>query len=122
VNRPSLIHPKLTDSLPDFYSSLCTIQQTTKTQDTYKDEIDTWATIHTGVPCAIAPPGSGGKGEVKLPDQTYTVATHLVSLAGHYDDITTKMRATVDGLTLDIIQVVNDSHQTMTRLMCQVVT
>jgi head-tail adaptor len=104
VNRPSLIHPKLTDSLPDFYSSLCTIQQTTKTQDTYKDEIDTWATIHTGVPCAIAPPGSGGKGEVKLPD------------------ITTKMRATVDGLTLDIIQVVNDSHQTMTRLMCQVVT
>jgi head-tail adaptor len=120
VNKPPLLHPDLLTSLPDFFPSLCTIQSVTITRDGYKGEVETLATLHADVPCVMAPAGVGGR-EIKRPDMTYVVATHTVVLAAYYADITEKMHAVVDGLTLNILIVAHDSHSKMTRLACEVV-
>lgn len=123
MNPLALIHPDMLEDLPQFFSSTCTIQSLTVSADTYFDEVDSWSTLHTAIPCAIAFPGlKGGGMEVKRSDMTYVVASHIVDLAGYYPDITETMRAVVGSLTLDILLVQADSHHKMTRLTCQVVT
>lgn len=117
-----IVHPDMLTNLADFYASSCTIQQATVTQNAVKEDIDAWANLHVGLACAVAPPSSGGRGEVKLSDQTYVVATHMVDLAGYYPTVTERMRVLVNGLVLDILLVVHDSHQKTTRLTCEVVT
>jgi hypothetical protein len=115
-----LIHPDLLTSLHNFFSSECTIEVSDDSFDDYKDEVKDWdpKAGHIDIPCAIA---AAGRNEVKRPDMTYVPATHRVTLAGYYPLITEKMRAVVEGLTLDILLVEFDSHQKTTRLSCEVV-
>ena len=113
----NLIHPKLLENLHNFYPSLCRIEVATETSDDYYDEVKSWAPKYVDIPCSIAT--SGGQ-EVKRPDMTFVPATHRISLAYH-PGITEKMRAVVNGLTLDILLVEHDSHQITTRLSCEVV-
>lgn len=117
----TLISPRMLGSLTAFYPSLCTIQQNTPVADSYGQPIAAWANLagHVGLACAVM---SGGGREMKLPNQTYTVASHVILLAGHYPTITTAMRAVVGGVNYDILSVESDSQSTMTRLACQVVT
>ena len=114
----SLIHPKLLESLHDFFPSLCTIEASTDSYDDYGDEVKDWDPKYEDIPCAIA---AAGRNEVKRPDMTYVPATHRVTLAGYYPLITEKMQAVIGGLTLDILLVEHDSHQKTTRLSCEVV-
>lgn len=122
MRRPALIHQDLLGSLGDFFSSTCTIQSKVVTSDAYKDEVETWSTLHSGIHCSIAYPGKVKANKIYRPDETYTLATHVVALAGYYPDVTTSMRAIVGGLTLDIMTVVFDSQHKTTELFCEVVT
>ena len=116
----NIIHPRMFAALHRFYASACTIQQATVTQDTYGEEILTWADLaaHVDLDCAIAP--SGGS-EVKAPDGTYVISTHIIDLAGYYPLISEKMRAEVAGAYYDIILVEIDSQLKSTKLTCQIV-
>lgn len=119
MRQAYIVHPDMLANLTGFYASTCTIQQATVTQNAVYEDVETWANLHVGVACAVAP-ASGG--EVKRPDQTYVSATHMVNLAGYYPTVTERMRVLVNGLVLDILLVVHDSHQKTTRLTCEVVT
>jgi head-tail adaptor len=121
--RP-LVHPRLLASLGNFYSSLCTIQEATEVRDEYGQSIAGWANKagHVDIPCGIAPADAIRNAEVRRPDQTYTLATHLVALQGRYPSITTKMRALVDGKAYDVVAVEADSAGVSTRLKVQVIT
>ncbi len=115
-----LIHPGLLVNLRNFFASQCTIRQSTVTQDSIGGESHNWADLagHTNIPCTIAP--SGGR-EVKRSDMAYVIATHHVTLAGHYPQVQETMKAVVDGLELEIALVEHDSHQVTTRLACVLV-
>jgi head-tail adaptor len=121
MSEETLIHPKMLESLHRFFPSRCMIEEATVTVDEYRDEVSAWSARlgHEDIPCAMA--AAGGQ-EVKRPDMTYVPATHRVTLAGHYPEITEKMRAVVDDITLDILLVEHDSHGQTTRLACEVVT
>lgn len=121
-----IIHPRLFTGdfadLSDFYAHTCTIQEAAVAYDIMGEEVFTWGNLagHVGLSCTIAP--AGGR-EVKAPDMTYVVASHTVSIAGHYPTIQEKMRAVVDGTTtLDILLVSWDSQEDTTHMDCQLLT
>lgn len=117
----SLIHPRLFEQMAAFYPSTCTIQESTETQDAAGQPIAAWSNLagHAGLACRVGPAGGG---ERKSMNQVYLVATHTVHLAGNYPLITSKMRALVDGMTLDILLPASDGQAHHTKLVCQVVT
>jgi len=117
----SLIHPKLLESLPNHYPSTVTIQQYTATQNTYGEEVKTWAAVGTlrNLPCAVS--AEGGQ-EVQRADGTIAISSHRIAIAGRYEAITPKMRAVSGGITYDILSVEQDSQGMTTSLACKVVT
>jgi len=116
-----IIHPDLLTDLHRFFSSVCTIQEvpTPIATDAAGEEILAFVDLadHVDLPCTIAP--SGGQ-EVRKPDKTYVIASHHVTLAGHYPTVIEKMRAVVNGTALDILLVESDSQSETTRLACQI--
>jgi len=118
--RMPLIDSRMTTKQADFFPQSCTIQTFTETQSTsgYPSPgagID----FLTGIACRIAP--TAGK-EIKNPDGTYTIGSHVILLAGYYATITTKMVAVIDSITYDILAVEFDAEHETTRLPVQVVT
>ena len=119
--RKELISTLLFDALDRFYPDTVKIQAATLTQDTYGGTIETWADVIglTALPCAIAP---AEKGEVKRADSTIVIASHVISIAGYYNNITERHRAVVSSKNYDVLLVRLDSHQKMTSLAVQIVT
>ena len=120
-----IVHPRLWagdfSDLTDFYAHTCTIQRSVLTQDAAGGEVHTWGNLagHANLPCVVAP---GGGREAKTGEQTYVVASHAISLAGHHPTIQETDRAVIDGaLTLDILLVEIDSQSRTTHLSCQIV-
>lgn len=123
--RP-LIHPKMLVRLHEFYPVTVTIQDVTETQGTSGEINSVWADKmgYTDLRCRLSP--AGGK-EVKKPDQTYVVATHIISIAGFRPGIDEKDRAVVTSPlprgveTFDILLVENDGQGDTTRLLAEIV-
>lgn len=117
----AIISPRLFTSLSRFYPSVCDIQEVTETRDAVGQPRKTWGNLadHTGISCRVSPLGGG---ERRAPQQVYSVATHVINLAGCYPAITTKMRAVVAGQAYDILLAQSDGGGNATRLVCQVVT
>ena len=114
-----IMHERLLTALYRYYPSTCTIQEATYTVDTVGEPQPAWADFLTDLPCRISP--AGGR-EMKLPDQTYEVASHTINLGGYYPTITVVMRAVIDGATYDILSIEYDGNHFTTRLQAQVVT
>ena len=116
-----LIHPSLLARLWRFYPSTVTIQQYTAVQNTYGEEVKTWANLagHIDLDCSKA--AAGGR-EVKRPDGTIAVSPWRIAIAGIYASITPKMHAVLGGVTFDILDVQHDSQSKTTYLDCEVVT
>lgn len=114
-----LIDPRLTTKLADFFPQSCTIKTSVVTQSTSGREILTPADFITDIPCRIAP--TAGK-EIKKPDGTYTIGSHVIVLDDYYSTITTKMTAVINSITYDILAVEFDAEEETTRLPVQVVT
>ena len=117
--RMPLIDSRMTTKQADFFPQTCTIQTFNETQSSSGMPINTPADFLTDIACRIAP--TVGK-EIKKPDGTYTVGSHVILLAGHYATITTKMVAVIDSITYDILAVEFDAEHETTRLPVQVVT
>ncbi len=115
----ALIDQRMLDHLGDFYPSRCNIQARTDAQDGYGEPIPTWANLagHVNLPCALAPfvIASPQQAEMRRPDGTIVVATHHLSIAGHFPSITPSMRAVVSGVTYNILSVEWDSLGQTTR-------
>lgn len=119
--RKELIHSGMLAHLSRFYSSTVTIETYgAENPDTFGQPQPVWANFagHVNLACAIAP--SGGR-EVKRPDMTTAISTHIVSVAGYYPTIIPKMRAVIGGQTYDILTVEVDSRSETTRLMLEIV-
>lgn len=118
--RP-LIAPAMFGRLYNFYPSTVTIQEVTERQDTAGQMIGSWANKvgYVDLACRLAP--ADGK-EIKLPNQTYVVATHTIAISGYYAGIDEKDRAVIDSVNYDILLVENDGQGESTRLSVEVVT
>jgi len=106
--------------LHEFYPVTVTIQEVTEGQGTMGEITSVWANKvgYVDLGCRLSP--SGGK-EVKKPDQTYVVATHIISIAGYYPGIDEKDRAVIGLQTFDILLVENDGQGDSTRLLAEIV-
>lgn len=118
--RP-LIHTGMFGRLHEFYPETVTIQAVTEPQDVYGAPVPGWADRdgYVELECRLAP--SGGT-EVKLPNQTYAVSTHIIAITGHYPGIDEKDRAIVGAETFDILLVESDGQSESTRLVTEIVT
>jgi hypothetical protein len=115
-----IVHPRMLEGLAAFYPSLCTIQSAVEPQDTVgQPVVASYTDVLQALPCRVSPAGAR---EMKLPNQTYGVASHTINLRGHYPSITTAMRALVDGVAYDVLAVEHDGNAYTTRLQVQVVT
>jgi len=119
--RSELIDSNLLTHLSRFYSSTCTVKTyAAENPDTFGQPQPAWIDFvgHVNLACSLAP--SGGR-EVKRPDMTIAISTHIVSMAGYYPTIIPKMRAVIGGNTYDILTVEVDSRSKTTRLMMEIV-
>jgi len=107
--------------LHEFYPVKVTIQVVTEPQDAYGAGVPSWANKpdYVELDCRLAP--SGGT-EVKLPNQTYAVSTHIIAITGHYPLIDEKDRAIIGAETFDILLVESDGQSESTRLVTEIVT
>lgn len=117
-----IVHPRLLQSLATFYPASCTVQAAANTNvkgDVIKAP---WADLvgHVGLACRVSPV-VGRSREVRLPDQTYAVASHTIALAGYYPDIRPSMRAVVDGQAYDIEAVEHDGERATTWLQTRII-
>lgn len=116
ANQLGIIHPQMLARVrPNFYPSLCTIQEATDTADSYGQPIPAWDDLadHIDLACRIAP-DSGN--EMRSQIQIYAVHGWTVALNGYYPDILETMRAVVDDVIYDILQVQHDGNNQTTRL------
>lgn len=119
ANQLGIIHPNMLTRLqPNFYPSSCTIQEATEAADSYGQLIPTWGNLadHVAIRCRIAPNPPQSGDEQRMQTQIYTVHSWLISFNGYYPAILETMRAVVDGMTYDIIQVQHDGNDKTTRL------
>lgn len=115
-----LTHTDLLKKLSNFYPDTCTIQQNGPTRDAHGQEIESWSNFagHVDLNCRIAP--SGGR-EFRRQNQTYLMSTHKIALKGNYPNINEKMRAVVNGVNYDILQVDHDGQDVSTNLLVELV-
>jgi head-tail adaptor len=104
-----------------FFTSRATIQMPQSTPDSYGAPTVTWTTVATlqAMPCYIAP---GNGTEVRGQLLVQTTGQVAIQLSGYYPQITTSMRALVDGLPYDILSVDHDSQLVSTKLIARTVT
>lgn len=116
----AIVHPRLHQALAAFYPSTCTIQQAALTQDASGHPVPAWSDLagHAALSARLSPIGGT---ERKTASQIYSVATHVINLAGSYPAITAKMRAVIAGQSYDILLVEQDGQTASTRLVAEVV-
>ena len=125
MNRPALIHPDMLTSLPDHFSSTCTIQESTETRADSGQITDSWADLagHVDIPCAVGQGREGTPAEQRTSTAIVVTTGHVIALAGHYPDITTRMRAVVDGANWNILDIRHDpTAGAYTQLMVEAVS
>lgn len=97
MQERGIVHARLLTTLtPNFYPSLCTMQEPHAVSNASGDET-TAPTAVTGLvdlACRIAPANTR---ETRAAQQTYVEGMMQVDLAGYYPSITSKMIAVIDG-------------------------
>lgn len=119
---PAVIHhPQRLAQLRHFFPATCTIQERTDTQDAAGQPIPTWSNLagHVDIPVRVSPAAAQ---EIKRPNGTIAVVTHLLSLRGHYPAVTPRQRAIVADVAYDILAAESDSQGGYTRLRVEIVT
>lgn len=121
MRQHGIVHPEMLARIqPNFYPSLCTIQESNPVRDSVGQQIPDWIDVPplTDLPCRIAPLTAR---EVRSENQVYVASTHNVALGGYYPTITEGMQAVVDGLGYDIEGVEWDGNQKTTRLFVRLI-
>ena len=105
-----------------FYAFTVDIQQYTATQNSYGEEVWTWADVTglTDLDCTISP--VSGR-EVKRPDGIIAFSPWRIALTSQHTNIIPKMRAVAsNGKTYDILAVEHDDHAHQTSMDVEIVT
>lgn len=114
-----LIHPDMVESLPDFFPSICTIQEAAESNNVNTNEIEyTWSNLFSGVNCTI---GRDTTLEKRMPDKTVTTSTHRIVLMGLYA-VTEAMRVVIGSDAYNILNVENDEQSVKTSLVVEKVS
>lgn len=116
----TLIDPRLVSSVvntADWFPQRCTIQAGTRSRDAFGEWTDVWNDQPNlvGIPCRRAPQSNAGA-ERQTQEATTTGYQWRAALAGYFPQITTKMRAVIDGVVHDIDNVDWDANHTLTYL------
>ena len=117
--------PAFLGALAEFFPGLCTIGEPgTATTDGYGSKTYPWPTLagHVDIPCRVTPIASLRQGEVRRADMTVTSTTLTVALARYCPAITPAMRATIDAVTYNILDVKHDGNHVYTTLQVERVT
>jgi hypothetical protein len=120
----TVVHPRMLQTLEDFYPSEVTIQaKTTLGRKPNGEEVIAWADVSglTGLRGNLADPGRTVY-ERRSTDLTRTTQAPGLNLAGYYPEITVLHRAIVDGTAWNITAVHHDSLGSVTRLELERVT
>lgn len=101
---------------PTWFDRFALIEEYTATMNNLGEEVQTYGTVFgmDAIPCRLAPVITPQ--EQRTAALTPTEQTHTAILKGDWPTITTKMRATIDGVVYDIITALVDSQRTMTHL------
>jgi len=115
-------HTRLLTEVAALFPSLCTIQAPANTNTKGDIAEAPWAAVAglEDIACRVSP-ASGGN-EVRGADMTYSVTTHVITLAGRYAAILPHYRALVGAVAYDIQAVTGDGSGVMTRLATRVLT
>lgn len=119
ANQLGIIHPEMLARVqPNFYPSLCTIQEATEAADSYGQPIPTWGSLadHANLNCRLSPGTPSSGDELRTQTQIYTVHMWIIALNGHYPAILETMRAVIDSVVYEIEQVQHDGNNKTTRL------
>ena len=117
----SLLHSKFIDSISGFATGTCTIQEYTVTgKNSLGQEVKEWGnkTGHIDIACCL---GSTKDTEVKLPDRTRGISSHVVILLGYYPLVAKEMRAVINSTKYDIVGAVSDGYKNFTHLDLEMV-
>lgn len=116
----AFVHPRFTRMAGrSLWNARCDIQAKTVTPDQYGQEVETWGTVKRHLLAAVAPVNAI---EQQAAGYTTTDQAWHILLAGCHADITTRHRATVDGVIYDIDAVEPDRYGDFTRLRVRRVT
>lgn len=116
-----LVHPQLMQTLQqDFFTQFCTIQRPISHRNMLGEDEPTWEDVPgcVAIPCRVS---AGSGWERRTNEMKYLDATHIILLAGTYDDLDEKMQAIVEGQTYEIVLPEASTEGAMTRLMTRVV-
>jgi hypothetical protein len=121
-----LIHAYMIKSLErHFFTQSCEIQTPSSEVDDYgqpkaEDDDTEWTTVAKmkSIPCRVAPASGGLRRNTRT---TATNETHVIVLAGQYQ-VSTKMRAVVNGIRYRVLAPSYDAEGVMTRLSVELVT
>lgn len=100
-----------------------TIEEQASTRDGFGEVTGAWTAVAglEDLPGTVGVASAGRESERGV--DTLTVATHAIAFAGYHPQITTAMRAVVDGSEVhDIESVVHDSRARVTRLATRIVS
>jgi hypothetical protein len=113
-----VIDPRMLDALHRFFPATATILEPTITVRSGTGEpVDGQAVPrHVDVPCSVTVDQSSRRGELHHSDGTVVRNPRRIALRGHFPDVTERMRATVGGVTFDILAVEHDSQGKTTYL------
>ena len=124
MNKSPTVHPVMLAALKRFYPSLCTLRKATETLSDTGQITQTWADLtgFVNLPCRLAP--AGGSGESTGPDQVLTVGMYTCDIAILVVGLTTKERATVNGVEYGIVIVSYDGENPpqATKLLLEKIT
>lgn len=120
-NSSPIMHPSLLARMDHFYNSTVTIQEYTAAQNTYGEEVETWANVAGLIDMQCSRAAVGGD-EVKRPDGTIAISPWRIAISEYQASIVPKMRAVLGGANYDILAVHHDSKGNTTSLDCEIVT
>lgn len=121
MQQRGIVHPHMMERIqPNFYPSLCTIQQPNSERDSVGQLIPSPIDVDglINLPCRIAPRSTR---EVRSENMVYVEATHHIALGGYYPDIGETNLAVVDGIAYDIEGVEWDGNHQTTRLYVRLI-
>jgi hypothetical protein len=115
----SIVHPRIFDSLEDFYPSEVTIQAAAVTQRPNGEQVVTWSDFLTGIRGNLATATQSSRLEQRGTAQTTAPAAWSLSLDDYYPAITVLHRVVIGGTAYNITAVHHDSLGESTRLQLE---
>jgi len=111
-----ILDGRMAAQLSRFFSSTCTIERSTPSQNDYGEKVHSWSALYSDVECVFGFRPRASLAERRLEPVRLSQNEYVLILAGDYSDVTTADRAQVDGSYYNIVDVRTDPTDAMTQL------